>query len=579
MLAKLTWEYLRTRLWEVLAVVVLQTMAAIASLNLPDLNARIIDEGVALGDTDHIWRLGAVMLAVTLGQSVATAVAVFLGSRMAMGLGAWLRHRVFTHTQDFSAQDVHEFGAPSLVTRATNDVQQIQMVVLMTFLIMIQAPIMGVGGVVMALRQDSHLSLLLVVVVPVLALVVGLIMGRLAPLFQVQQTRIDAMNTVLREELSGIRVIRAFVRQPLIRARYRDANDQLRQVALRIGTLFALIFPAVTVIISLSNIGVLWYGGHSIENGESQIGALFAFINYLGLIFMAVMMAAMMFIMVPRANVSAVRIAAVLDHDVSVRSPGRPAPAPEGRWTFALRDVSLRYPGAEDPVLDGVSLEFAPGTTTGVIGSTGSGKTTLVNLIPRLMDPTGGSVTANGVPTTELDPAELRRHIAMVPQRAYLFSGTIASTVSGVPDPDQAQRERVIRALEGAQAMEFVSDLDQGIDTSVEAGGTNFSGGQRQRLTIARALYRSADLFIFDDSFSALDYSTDARLRIALPAYTEGAATLIVAQRVATIRHADRIVVLDDGRIVGRGTHAELMGSCPTYREIVASQMSEEEAA
>ncbi len=579
MLFTLTWEYLRTRLWEVVSVIVLQTVAAIAALNLPSLNARIIDEGVAAGDTAQIWHLGAIMLAATLVQTIATGIAVFLGSRMAMGLGAWLRHRIFTHTQEFSAQDVQEFGAPSLVTRSTNDVQQVQMVTLMTFLIMIQAPIMGVGGVVMALRQDAHLSLLLVVVVPVLAVVVGLIMARLSPLFQVQQTRIDTMNTVIREELSGIRVIRAFVRQPLIRQRYRDANDQLRQIALRIGTMFALMFPAVMVIISISNVGVLWFGGHSIENGESQIGALFAFINYLGQIFGAVMMAAMMFIMVPRANVSARRIHEVLAHDPSVRPAEHPTGSPQGRWTFAFRDVALRYPGAADPVLADISLELPPGTVTGVIGSTGSGKTTLTNLLPRLMDPTSGAITANGIPTTQLDLAELRARIAVVPQRAYLFSGTIASTVAGVPEPDDEQRERVRRALEGAQAMEFVSDSALGIDAPVEPGGANFSGGQRQRLTIARALYRHADLYVFDDSFSALDYATDARLRLALPGYIQGAAALIIAQRVATIRNADCIVVLDDGRIVGRGTHAQLMKDCPTYREIVASQMSEEEAA
>ena len=579
MLLRLSWTYLRSRLWELIAVVVLQTVASIASLNLPDLNARIIDEGVATGDTGQIWRLGAVMLALTLGQSVATAIAVFLGARMAMGMGAWLRHRIFTHSQTFAAQDVHEFGAPSLVTRATNDVQQIQMVVLVTFLIMIQAPIIGVGGVIMALRQDATLSRLLLVAVPLLALVIGLIMARLSPLFQVQQTRLDTMNTVMREELSGIRVIRAFVRQTLIRGRYRDANDQLRSVALQIGTLFALIFPAVTVIISVSTVGVLWLGGHSIENGDSQIGALFAFISYLGLIFMAVMMAAMMFIMVPRANVSARRITAVLDHEASVRPPEAPVPAPEGRWTFALRDVSLQYPGAEAPVLADITLELPPGTTTGIIGPTGSGKTTLVNVLPRLMDPTSGTVTANGVPIDQLDLDLVRRRLAIVPQRAYLFSGTIASTVSGLPEPDAHERERVALALRGAQAMEFVDDLDDGMDATVESGGVNFSGGQRQRLAIARALYRRADLYVFDDSFSALDYATDARLRLALPDYINGASALVIAQHVATIRHADCIVVLEDGRIVGRGTHAELMRTCPTYRDIVASQMSAEEAA
>ncbi|MDN6794177.1 MAG: ABC transporter ATP-binding protein/permease [Propionibacterium sp.] len=579
MLFHLAWTYLRTRLGEVLVTIALQVLATVAALYLPDLNARIIDEGVALGDTGFIWRMGAAMMAVTLAQAIATGFAVFLGARISMGLGAWLRHRIFTHAQAFSAQDVHTFGAPSLITRSTNDVQQVQMVTLMTFVIMIQAPIMGVGGVVMALRQDASLSRLLLILVPVLAVVVGLIMVRLSPLFSVQQTRIDHMNTVLREELTGIRVIRAFVRQRFVRQRYDDANHELRSVALKIGTLFALMFPAVMVVISVSNVAVLWFGGHLIDSGDMQIGALFAFINYLGLIFQGVMMAAMMFIMVPRANVSATRIHAVLDHAPSVADTSAPLPPPAGRWTFALRGVTLRYPGAEEPVLEGIDLDLTPGTTTAVIGSTASGKTTLVNLLPRLMDPTSGAVEASGVPVDRLEVAELRRHIAMVPQHAYLFSGTIAETVSGVPAPDAAQRERVEWALQGAQATEFVSRLDAGIDSRVEPGGTNFSGGQRQRLSIARALYRRADLYVFDDSFSALDYATDARLRLGLPDYVQGGAVLIVAQRVATIRHAETIVVLEDGKVVGRGTHAELMESSQTYREIVASQMSEEEAA
>ncbi len=581
MLVRLTWGYVKTHLVEVLAIAVLQVFATIAALYLPDLNARIIDEGVAVGDTAQIWHLGLIMLAASLAQGVATAIAVFLGARVAMGVGAWLRREVFTHAQAFSAQDVHDFGAPSLITRATNDIQQIQMVILMTFIIMIQAPIMGVGGVVMALRQDLSLSRLLLILVPVLAVVVGFIMARLTPLFAVQQTRIDRMNTVLREELTGIRVIRAFVRQPLVRSRYRDANDNLRSIALRIGSLFAVMFPAVMIVISLSTVAVLWFGGHLIDSGDMQIGALFAFINYLGLIFQAVMMAAMMFIMVPRANVSAGRVHDVLAHPVSVASPAPDTAASslEGRWSFAYRDVSLRYPGAEVPVLDDIDLDLTPGTTTAVIGATASGKTTLVNLLPRLMDPTEGAVTASGIPVPNLDLAELRRHIAVVPQHSYLFSGTIASTVAGVPEPDAEQRTRVEWALEGAQATEFVIDLVDGIDAPVEPGGTNFSGGQRQRLSIARALYREADLYVFDDSFSALDYATDARLRLALPSYVHGAAILIVAQRVATIRHADTIIVLDDGHIVGRGTHGTLMDTCPTYREIVASQMSEEEAA
>ncbi len=579
MLFRLSWQYLRTRLGEVIMVLALQTAATIAALFLPDLNARIIDDGVAKGDTGIIWHLGGYMLGVSLIQAVATGIAVFLGARIAMGLGAWLRHRVFTHAQSFSAQDVHAFGAPSLITRSTNDVQQVQMVVLMTFAIMVQAPIMGIGGVAMALNQNVKLSGLLLVMVPLLALAMGLIMARLTPLFGSQQKRIDKMNTVLREELTGIRVIRAFVREDYVARRYETANSRLREVALRIGTMFALMFPLLMVILSLSNVAVIWFGGHLINSGDMQVGSLIAFINYVAMIFQAVMVAAMMFILVPRANVSARRIHAVLAHPASVSAPASARTAPQGRWHFTFEGVSLRYPGAEEPVLEGIDLDLVPGTTTAVIGATASGKSTLVNLLPRLMDPTSGTVSASGTPVAELDLAELRRHIALVPQHAYLFSGTIASTVSGVPEPDAEQRARVEWALEGAQALEFVSRMEEGIDAVVEPGGTNFSGGQRQRLSIARALYRRADLYVFDDSFSALDYATDARLRLALPTYVDGGATLIVAQRVSTIRHADVIIVLEDGRIVGRGTHPELMESCATYREIVASQMSEEEAA
>lgn len=578
MLFSLAWRHLKARVWEILAVVVLQIAATIAALELPDLNARIIDEGVALGDTGLIWRLGAQMLAIAFAQMICTALAVYLGARLAMSLGAHLRSEVFTRIHGFAAQDYHSFGASSLITRSTNDVQQIQMTVMLTFSVMIGAPIMGIGGVIMALRQDVKLSAILLVLVPLLGVVVAFILSRLSPLFQVQQTRIDAMNTALREELSGIRVIRAFIRQGFIRERYTDANDRLRTVALSIGTWFALMFPAVMAIISISTVGVLWLGSRLIDSGDLQIGSMIAYINYVGMISGAVMMAAMIFIMVPRANVAARRVVEVLDHEPAVTEPKSPAPIPDGPWTFAFEGASLRYPGAEEPVLEGLDLELRPGTTTAIIGATASGKTTLINLLPRMMDPTGGRLSVNGTDLRELPLSELRSRIAMVPQKAYLFSGTIASTVSGVENPDAAQRERVRLALEGAQAMEFVSSLEEGIDHGVEPGGANFSGGQRQRLAIARALYRSADLYVFDDSFSALDYATDAKLRIGLPKYTGGAAVLIVGQRVASIRHADEILVLDDARIIGRGRHEQLLESCDTYKEIVASQMKEEAA-
>lgn len=579
MLFTLTWRYLRTRAWSLVAIALLQIASTAASLYLPDLNAQIIDQGVAVGDTGFIWRTGAVMLGVSVVQAAATVWVTYLGAQLSMALGAWLRDRVYHQAQGFAAQEVHRFGAPSLVTRATNDVQQIQFVTLMLVTVMVAAPITGVGGVVMAVRQDRHLSLLLLVAVPLLAVVVGLIMGRLVPLFGTQQKRIDAMNTVLREELSGVRVIRAFVRQRAIAARYREANDGLRAVALGIGNMFALMMPAIQSIVSLSTVAVVWFGGILIDRGDMQVGALFAYINYLALIFMSVMMAAMMFVMIPRAGVSAGRIHEVLSTRASVRSPERPRPLPPSPVGFALDSVTMRYPGAEAPVIEDVSLALAPGTTTAIIGPTGAGKSTLVNLLARLMDPSGGRVLAGDVPIGQVDLEALRQRVAVVPQHAYLFSGTVATTVAGSDHPGAEERERVLRALAGAQAREFVDALSEGIDAPVEAGGLNFSGGQRQRLTIARALYRRADLYVFDDSFSALDYATDARLRLGLRHYIGGAAVLIVAQRVATIRHADQIAVLDEGRIVGLGSHARLMHDCPAYQQIVASQLTAEEAA
>ncbi|WP_022867381.1 ABC transporter ATP-binding protein [Schaalia vaccimaxillae] len=581
MLLTLAWQHLKKRIWEVLAIIVLQIAATIAALELPNLNARIIDEGVATGDTDLIWQLGLQMLVIAAGQMICTAIAIYLGARLAMSLGATLRHRLFTHIHTFSSQDFHAFGGASLITRSTNDVQQVQMTTLLTFSVMIGAPIMGVGGVIQALNQNLRLSWLLAVLVPVLALIIALIMRRLAPLFQLQQERIDDMNTVLREELAGIRVIRAFVRQTFIRQRYSGANDRLRSVALKIGTCFAIMFPAVTIVISLSTVAVQWFGADLIDSGQMQVGELTAFITYVAMISQAVMMAAMIFIMVPRANVSAKRIQAVVKHAPTICDPAprERAQSPSKTWAFALENVTLRYPGAEEAVLENISVSLAPGTTTAIIGATASGKTTLVNLLPRMMDPSQGAVTASGIPLTALSLADVRSRIAVVPQHTYLFSGSIATTVSGTKNPDAAQRERVQWALEGAQASEFVSSFADGIDHEVEAGGSNFSGGQRQRLAIARALYRQADLYIFDDSFSALDYATDARLRLSLPRYTDGAAVLIVGQRVATIRNADQILVLEDGHIVGRGKHQELLTSCATYKEIVDSQMSEEEAA
>ena len=582
-LMRLTWRYLKTRRPELIAVILLQTTATFASLFLPDYNARIIDEGIAAGNTGLIWKLGAIMLSITLLQAAATAIAVFMGARLAMGLGAWLRTEVFAHTQSLATQDMRHFGAASLVTRSTNDVLQVQNITLMIFSFMVQAPIMGIGGVVQAVRQDAHLSVVLLVLVPTLAGVTGLIMARLVPQFRLQQDRIDVMNTVLREELTGIRVIRAFVRQPFIRSRYEDANTNLYDVAMKIGGLFSLMFPAVMIVIYLSNVGIIWFGGHLIAEGTTQVGALFAFINYVGMISMAIMTAAMMLVMIPRASVSAGRIHELLNFTPTISSPESAENAPSASSIdsaplhFTMEDVSVRYPGAEDPVLEGITLDFQPGHTTAIIGATASGKSTLISLLPRLMDPTSGIVNASGRSLDTYPLEELRRRIAVVPQKAYLFSGTIAQTVSGVPSPSAEERERVEWALKGAQATEFVERLGEGIDAPVEPGGRNFSGGQRQRLAIARALYRRADLYVFDDSFSALDYATDARLRAGLPDYVGDAAVVIVAQRVSTIRHADHIVVLDGGGITAAGKHDDLLNTCDTYREIVASQATEDE--
>ncbi len=579
MLWRISRFYLRKHWVELLAVIALQTVSTVAALYLPDLNAAIIDEGVALGDVDRVWHLGLVMLAVSGAQGISAGFAVYLSARLAMGLGEHLRQEVFDKIQSFSSREVHTFGAPSLITRATNDVQQVQMVVLMIFNFMISAPIMGIGGIVMTLRMNAKLASLLIIVVPLIAVVVSIAFVILNPLFRSQQGRIDRMNTVLREELSGIRVIRAFVRQDEFQDRYTGANDSLKSVALRIGAVFAVMFPLLQLIFSLATVAVVWFGGRLVDSGSMEIGALLAFISYFAMIFGATMTASMLFFMLPRAAVTSKRIHQVLSTVPQIRDPQTPVALPADPLFFSLRDVTVQYPGAEEPVVTEVSALFAPGTVSAIVGSTGSGKSTLANLLPRLMDPSSGAVLVGGIDAREVDPGQLRSRIGFVPQTAYLFSGTVASTVSGEDDPSEDQRERIRRALRGAAALDFVEALEGGLDARVEAGGKNFSGGQRQRLTMARALYREADLYVFDDSFSALDYETDAKIRNGLRSYVGDAAVLIVAQRVATIRHADQILVLNEGRLAAVGTHTELLESSPTYREIVESQLSDEEAA
>lgn len=577
MLARLLRTHLRPYAGAVILVGVLQVVQVIATLLLPSLNADIIDDGVARGDTREILRLGAVMLAVSLVQVVGAILAVYFGSRAAMGFGRDVRARVFSHVQGFSAQEMGRFGAPTLITRTTNDVQQVQMVVFMTFTMMIMAPILLVGGVVMALREDVELSGVLLVSVPVLAGIVALVVWRMVPMFRTMQKRIDEINRVMREQISGIRVIRAFVREAREEQRFAEANERLFDVSLRVGKVMAFMFPLVMLVLNLTSAAVLWFGAGRIEAGQMEVGALVAFLSYIAFILMGVMMTTMMFVMVPRAMVSAERIGEILDAEPTVVEPERPVVFPaEGRGRIELRGVEFRYPGAEKAVLHGVDLVAEPGSTTAIIGSTGSGKSTLLNLVPRLFDVTGGAVLVDGVDVRDVALEDLWSRIGLVPQRPFLFSGTIRSNLLyGKPDADD---DELWHALEVAQAKAFVEAMPEGLDAPVVQGGANVSGGQRQRLAIARALVRRPSIYLFDDSFSALDYATDAALRSALAPETKDAVVLVVAQRVATIRHAQRIVVLEDGAVVDTGSHTELLERCETYQEIVYSQLSEQEA-
>ncbi|MFI0939319.1 ABC transporter ATP-binding protein [Streptomyces sp. NPDC021020] len=559
------------------ALVTLQFVSTLAALFLPTLNADIIDNGVVKGDSGYILSMGATMLGVTVVQVLCAICAVYYGARTSMAIGRDIRAAVFDQVQSFSAREVGQFGAPSLITRTTNDVQQVQMLVLMSFTMMVSAPIMCVGGIVMALGQDVPLSSLLLAVVPVLGIAVSLIIRKLRPIFRTMQKRVDTVNRVLREQITGIRVIRAFVKDDYEQRRFGKANEEVTAVSLASGRLLALMFPTVMAIVNLSSVAVLWFGAHRIDSGGMQIGALTAFLSYLMQILMSVMMATFMFMMVPRAEVCAERIQEVLGTESSVVPPKAPITSLGRRGELELFDVDFAYPGAEAAVLRGIDLIARPGETTAVIGSTGSGKSTLLGLIPRLYDATGGRVLIDGEDVAELDPALLAETVGLVPQKPYLFSGTVASNLRyGKPD---ATEEELWHALEVAQAKEFVERLEGGLDADIAQGGSNVSGGQRQRLAIARALVRRPEIYLFDDSFSALDYATDAALRRALGAETADSTVVIVAQRVSTIRDADRIVVLDEGRVVGTGTHEELMATNETYREIVLSQLTEQEAA
>lgn len=559
------------------AVLIFQLAATIATLFLPSLNARIIDNGVVRGDTAYIWRLGVVMLAVAVAQVVCAVIAVYCGSRASMGLGRDVRRAVYRRVGSFSAREVGRFGAPSLITRNTNDVQQVQMLMLMGLNFMVMAPIMCIGGIVMALREDPGLSWLVWVSIPVMGVLLGLIVSKLMPWFRTMQERIDGINGVLREQITGIRVIRAFVKEAHETRRFDRANRQLTDISVQIGSLFVLMFPIINMIMHLATAAVLWFGGHRVNEGLIEVGALTAFLQYLLQILMAVMMGTFMMMMIPRAVVCAERITDVLDTEPSMRPPRHPVVAPPARGHVEFRDVTFRYPGAEAPVLDRVSFTAVPGQTLAIIGATGSGKSSLVNLLPRLFDPVAGTVLLDGVALPDYDPQDLAGRVGLVPQRPFLFSGTIASNLRfGRRD---ATDEELWEALRVAQADDFVRARPEGLDAPVSQGGTNVSGGQRQRLSIARALVARPSAYVFDDSFSALDVSTDARLREALEPVTRDATVIIVAQRVSTITGADQILVLERGRITARGTHRKLLAASETYREIVESQLSAEQSA
>ncbi|WP_270450439.1 ABC transporter ATP-binding protein [Kocuria marina] len=575
MLLRLLRTFTRPYVPWVVGVLVFQLAATIATLYLPSLNARIIDNGVARGDTDYIWRTGAVMLAVAFAQVIAAVIAVWCGARTAIGVGRDLRRDVYRRVGQFSAREVGRFGAPSLITRNTNDVQQIQMLTLMGLNFMVMAPIMCVGGIVMALREDPGLSWLVWVSIPVMGVLLGLVVSRLMPWFRIMQERIDGINGVLREQITGIRVIRAFVKEPFETARFRSANQDLTDISLRIGALFVLMFPVINMVMHLATAAVLWFGGHRVDQGQIQVGALTAFLQYMLQILMAVMMATFMFMMVPRAVVCAERIGEVLDTRPTMHPPQRPAVAPRAVGHVRFEDVTFQYPGAEDPVLSGIDFAAEPGHTVAVVGATGSGKSTLISLIPRLLDPVAGRVLLDGVDLRDYAPDDLAGRVGLVPQRPFLFSGTVASNLRfGRAD---ATDDELWEALRVAQADDFVRKMPEGLDAPVSQGGTNVSGGQRQRLSIARALVARPRVYVFDDSFSALDVATDARLRAALRPVTRDATVITVAQRVSTITGADLILVLEHGRIIARGTHEELVAASETYREIVTSQLSAEQ--
>ena len=576
-MTRLLVRYLKPYWKQVTFIIVLLLAQAIANLYLPDLNADIINNGVRLGDINYILTSGAVMLAVTLALGVVAIITVYWSSRTAMAFGRDVRGGLFRKVQSFSQQEVNIFGTASLITRNTNDVQQVQMVLFFMLNMMISAPITAVGGIIMALRMDVPLSGIFAVILPVMGVLIGSILVRTLPLFKAMQVKIDQVNKVMREKLSGVRVIRAFVRNDYEENRFDEANLDLTDTALKVNRMMALMMPMLMLIMNMATVAIIWFGGVRIDSGAMPIGNLTAFLTYAVQILFSVMMATIMFVMVPRAAVSADRIQQVLETEPSVNDPAIPISSGAKKGFLEFCDVEFRYPNAQDAVLKDISFDARPGEITAVIGSTGSGKSTLINLIPRLYDVTGGSVLMDGVDIRDLDRDDLWHRIGFIPQKAFLFSGTVATNLRyGAAD---ATDEELWHALDVAQAKKFVSEMPEGLDAPIAQGGTNVSGGQRQRLAIARALVKMPEVYVFDDSFSALDFKTDSMLRAALRKEITHATTIIVAQRVSTIMHADRIIVLDSGRVVGIGTHEELMQTCPTYGEIVYSQLTQEEIA
>jgi ATP-binding cassette subfamily B multidrug efflux pump len=572
-LIRLLIDNLRPYRWKLLLLLVLQAGQVSGNLVLPELNAQIIDNGVVTGDTGYIWRVGGIMVGISLTQLVIACFAVYTASLVTMSFGRDVRDRLFHRITAFSQQDVDHFGAPSLITRVTNDVQQVQIMLMMATTLAIAAPLTAIGGVIMALRTDIGLSALLVISLPILTVGLGFLIRRMVPVFRLVQGRIDKVNGVMREQITGMRVVRAFVREPEERDRFRKVNDDLTVTSLQGGRLMSVMFPLVWLVVNVSSVLVVWFGGHQVDSGDLSIGNMVAFINYFTIILMSVMMASFVAMLTPRAAVSAERISEVVDTEPTVHVPDHPVTEVDGHGTLELRDVAFQYPGAEAPVLHDISFLSGPGETTAIIGSTGAGKSTLLNLVPRLYDATGGAVLIDGVDVRDLEPSGLWDRIGLVPQKPYLFTGTVATNLRfGNPD---ATDEELWEALEVAQAADFVAAMPGGLDARISQGGTNVSGGQRQRLAIARALVRRPEVYLFDDSFSALDLATDARLRAALVPWTVEATVIVVAQRVSTIAGADRIVVLDEGRIVGIGRHDELLETCETYAEIVASQVQE----